>query len=213
MSTEAKLMPPILPDQLRAGYGNILTVNFQHSRAVSLTNDLYLELKIRTIPNNLNPIGTYGTLQVQVTQSMIDNGYVTFSLSNDDSFENYLNIGQYYKVQMKYIRYSNSVVDGYISNVGIMKYTSTPELSINSSDGFTYVGTYSQKYEVEGETVVGDYSEKVYGYKFDIYKSVEGREDELLETSGWVLHDSSTDNDNYESHDTYLLYKLYFYPI
>lgn len=203
MSTEAKLMPPILPDQLRAGYGNVLTVNFQQNRTVSL-NNLYLELKIRTIPNNLNPIDAYetehGTLQVRVIAADVANGYVTFSLSNDDSFENYLNIGQYYKVQMKYVKNSDPIVDGYISNVGIMKYTSIPEVDVSSDDNLYWIGTYSQ------EQGVGDYSEKVYKYKFDLLDNIG---DEIVESTGWIMHDSSRDENEYSSYDSFQIYHLY----
>ena len=44
----------------------------------------------------------------------------------------------------------------------------------------------------------GDSSEKVYSYKFDLYD----RNSNLIESTGWQLHDSSTDLNIYESQDT-----------
>jgi hypothetical protein len=89
---------------------------------------------------------------------------------------------------------------GYFSTVATAKYTTRPTISINdlaenalNNHLYTYTGTYSQKNK--------DSSEKVYSYRFDIYNANE----QLIKTSGDLLHDSSKDTELYESTDTFTI--------
>jgi hypothetical protein len=88
----------------------------------------------------------------------------------------------------------NDGVIGYYSTVGIVKYTTTPTLSINdfsygniNANTLEYIGTYSQE--------DGDVGEKVYSYRFDVLD----RYGNVFATSGDCLHDSSADTEVYES--------------
>lgn len=226
MSATTKLYPPVLQDQLKAGYDNNIIINFKHNRAVALPTDpnqsLWLQLKVRTIPNNKDPlVGYYYTdVRREIGEATIKNGQTTFSLQ-DDSFANYLNVGQYYKVQISYLirervgedEYT-TIRDGYVSNVGIMKYTNEPTLSIdlpqNSSVPFPYnvVGRYEQVPTDYGEGVVtpADYSEKVNAYRFEIIRMSSGYP--RIYDSGYILHDSSTDDNDYSSFDIFNFYKV-----
>ena len=236
MSTEAKLMPPILPDQIPATWddevgGSHIYIPFQHSRAVSIPASpkvLWAQLKIRTIPNNINPLegcsshdNDIGEINSQIYQETIDRGFITFQLVHapdpeveEPKFSDYLNIGQYYKVQLKqFYAIQNEEeykweldTDGYFSNVGIMKFTTEGFVDVTSEDGLTYVGFYSQKYNSEEEPMEGDYSEKINKYKFEVMNRWTS---EILYSTGWKVHNCLNDENEYEAHDICVLSKIY----
>lgn len=116
----------------------------------------------------------------------------------EQEFVNKIKVGQFYKCQIAYLDSNEEV--GYYSSVGVGKYTIKPNLSIsNLSSGsvnmhyYYYEGKYSQK--------DGDTTERVYSYQFNLYNE----NNELIETSGEQLHNSSNDVELYESYDSYKL--------
>lgn len=113
-------------------------------------------------------------------------------LSNDepifDVSELGLLCGTYYKVQMAF-QFKNKEI-GEWSDAAIIKYTNEITISISglALDNFdrfvsTHTGVYSNS----------DITEKQTEYRFEIYKS-----GELIETSGWVLHQQDQ-NDIWQS--------------
>ena len=113
------------------------------------------------------------------------------------SLLNKLTIGQFYKVQLAYI--NNAGVTGYYSTVGIMKYTAKPRVEISGFDTAMtnlniteYIGAYYS---------LNDPTEKVYEYRFDLFDA----DNNLIETSGWMLHNSYEDTSLTESIDKYIL--------
>lgn len=116
----------------------------------------------------------------------------------EQEFVNKIKIGQFYKCQIAYLDSNEEV--GYYSSVGVSKYTTKPNLSIsNLSSGsvnmhyYYYEGKYSQQ--------DGDTTERVYSYQFNLYDE----NNDLIETSGEQLHNSSNDVELYESYDSYKL--------
>jgi hypothetical protein len=78
-----------------------------------------------------------------------------------------------------------------------MKYTSKPEVTIS---GFSLNSVNTNKTEYIGEYKnLADPTEKVYQYKFDLYNE----NNTLLESSGWLLHNSYEDSSLAQSIDRY----------
>lgn len=193
----AKLYPPIIPGTLPAFYGTVanITVPFSMNKAVNTNEISGFSLKIKTAYSNT----FIGTLEypkvIDGQRASIDSE--TFSL-NQIVFKEQdiasLNIkpGQFLKAQLAYIDKDN--ITGYYSTVGVIKYTTKPEISIKnlsleSINNFqnTYIGKYKSN----------DASEKHYLYKFSIYKLNNGKKEELVDTSDWLLHDNSNEEDFY----------------
>ena len=194
-----KLYPPEIKGSIPAFSGDFITIPYIKNKTVSDSEVIGFALKIKTIQSN-NYIG--------YVETRIDKGQplpqpVTFDIS---SLKSVLNVGQYYKVQMAYIygEYSGSAVSpasittGYYSTLGIVKYTTVPSLGIIDLDTTEinnavqkYVGFYSQ----QGK----DITEKVYQYRFSVYKQDSKTP---VYVQDWQLHDSSTDDNGYESTDT-----------
>ena len=169
--------PPILEYKLNASAGHkyatdpstsFIRVEFQPGRANNFpANNLNnaIMLKVRTIPNNVNPFDKDYIIPVITTVgndpiTYKDNALIVKSgatpILNGDVDEKFpeitehLNFGQYYKVQLALVDVTqdgnnNNVFNvSPISNVGIMKFTTIPQLSIDG-DGITFIGSYSQK--------------------------------------------------------------------
>lgn len=135
----------------------------------------------------------YGVITTDIWNPGEANLIATFTVP--DSVLNKLIVGTFYKVQLAYIDSDNVI--GYYSTLGIIKYTAKPRTEIS---GFTntstniniqeYIGIYHSK---------DDPTEKAYQYKFTLFNG----SDEILETSGWQLHNSYEDTELDESMDAY----------
>ena len=195
----AKLYPPIIPGTLPAFYTTEnenngtetkITVPFSMNRAVSSEDIDGFALKLKT---------AYSNTLIDVLKK-IDNNLdlaskeITFFLT-DNSTLSKIKPGQFLKAQLAYINTDNNTETiGYYSTVGVIKYTDKPEISIEnlsleSTNNFqnTYIGKYKSN----------DASEKHYLYKFSIYKLNNGKKEELIDTSDWLLHDNSNEEDFY----------------
>lgn len=182
-----KLLPPIIESKLPAQKGNALIIPFLHNRSVGENQYDRMVLKVKTISTNQ---------EVGILYS--DGKSQTFKF-DENSIK--LQVGQYYKAQLAYE--SNNLI-GYYSTVGIFKYTALPSLTIwsgaeelrldaKNTIGLTLYGHYANI----------DTTEKVYSYCFNIYK-----DNELLDSSGELLHAGVNDSVN-ESIDSYSFnYKL-----
>lgn len=186
-----KMFPPIISGTIPAFYSEngaaIMTVPFSLSRAVNPRAIGGLIIKIKTVQSNT----LLRELQINnsgLVENMINSGLAKFEWNeiNDSSVE----IGQYLKVQMAFMDKNNNI--GYFSTVGVTKYTDKPDIYIkdieqNVSPGsatpfkYTYTGIYK---------INEDLNERPDSYCFLLYNAYK----ELVENSGWKVHNSSVNN-------------------
>ena len=186
----AKLYPPYINGTLPAFYKNgELIVPFIMNKTVSWSEIKQFALKVKNIQNNEVICVLLSTEFDKDTQQVL------FEF-NSSKFKT----GMFYKVQLAYIDKNNQY--GYYSTVGVIKYTTQPEVAIEGleasalhSDSRAYIGTYSQ--------YNGDVTEKIYSYNFTIYDENGG----VVETSGELLHNHENDDEIYESSDQYQVIK------
>jgi len=93
--------------------------------------------------------------------------------------------------------YLDESVEGYYSTVGVVKYTSKPEIFISGLEKGGVANIHHYTYQ--GNYVNQDISEKVYQYQFLLYNS----KGEIVDSSGWLLHNSSNDTEPTSSYDIY----------
>lgn len=193
----AKLYPPNIAGTLPSFYipsagTTTLVVPFSMNKTVSPNQVKGFSLRIKTTNTDI----LYGVLESDNwNKAEAVNPQVSFIVP--DRILNKLVIGQFYKVQLAYIDLDGII--GYYSTVGIMKFTSQPRveisgfnLSITNLNRTEYVGVYHN---------MDDPSEKAYQYCFNLYD----RSNNLLESSGWKLHNSYEDTSLTETMDRYVL--------
>ena len=196
----SKLYPPYIegtiPAFCNSKEGTVLAVPFSMNRAVNKRDVAGFYLKMKTLQSDKYFI------TLKSNRYDLENQIVYFDLSN---FKNKLNIGQFYKIQIAYVESDAASTIGYYSSVGIVKYTSRPNVYIEGLDknspnqhSYNYLGCYSQ--ESLGEHDIKDYSEKEYSYRFII----QDKHDNIVADSGWTLHNNSKDINSYESQDEFL---------
>lgn len=183
-----KLYPPIISESIPPFYEENgvakITIPFSMNPAVSMNDIQGFKLKIKTVFSN-SLIAELENIIDPINK--IENNKVSFSLTDFSEIK----IGQFFKVQLAYIKNDNDKTIGYYSTVGIIKYTSKPSIKIKNLNQennipftfFQYVGEYTP-----GE----DITEKPYSYNFSLYDE----NDVLKETSGWLLHNSSLNTNN-----------------
>ena len=138
----AKLYPPYIEGTIPAFYKDeendgavFLTVPLSMNKAVGEPDVKSFVLKIKTAQTGIL-LGTF-------EQDKFEDGHFTMTPKFDlAAISNKLVPGQYYKVQIAYIDKNDEV--GYYSTVGITKYTTKPEISI---DGLTHGVINNHKYE------------------------------------------------------------------
>ena len=186
-----RLYPPTIPNSLPAFYATsdgtaIIAVPFAMNRSVDKDSVLGMTLKIKTVQSNV----FLKTLELDAAQAQqaIANREAKFAWKNvtTDQIFNQIAIGQFLKVQLAYIGAGGTV--GYFSTVGIIKYTSEPRVYIENAipENNNYIPVFKQTYLGIYETTE-DKSERPYSYCFSLYNNKRG----LIETSGWLLHNSS----------------------
>lgn len=191
----AKLFPPLIEGSIPAFYtenGTVLTVPFSMNRAVSPAQVSKIILKIKTVQNNTY-IDNIEAFEIQVSNIPY---YAKFDLSK---LTNKLKIGQFYKVQIAYIDKTNTV--GYYSTVGVVKYTTKPQISIHGLESGGILNSHIYEYMGEYSQENGDITEIVHSYQFKVWDS----SNELIADSGQLLHNSSEDENEYSSYDKWLL--------
>lgn len=185
-----KLYPPQLQGSLPACYGSALIIPFEMNKVVSWTEVKGFSVKVKSVQNN-NVIFITTVNNADINKELKQ---LNVAIPSDCS----LTIGNFYKIQIAYIKTDLTI--GYYSTVGIMKYTTKPEVYIDglqqgilSSNINTYVGVYSQE--------DGDSTEKVYSYRFDIRNEAK----DIVETSGDLIHNHENNDNSYETHDSYVI--------
>lgn len=176
-----KLYPPYLESSLPAQVGGVFGIPFQPNRATQLEDYTVMKACIKTVSTNWQ-VGEI------LTSERVENSIAYFPVADPSLFTP----GQFYKIQIAGV--VNEVV-GYYSTIGVFKYTTIPNLEMTINN-YNFIGTYNQ----DG----GDITEKVYSYCFDLYEN-----DNIIFTSGELIHDSSSDLEKSESNDTWEL-KEYF---
>lgn len=179
-----RLYPPAIAGTLPAFCGtDTLSVPFSMNRAVSATEVLGFKLKIKTVSGAwvdeltvkyVDPTGANkDEKRIEWARGIIDSMKVDFPLAGRSGME--FNIGQHYKVQLAYIGLDDTV--GIYSSVGVIKYTSTPDVYIENLEfghinqhNYSYVGVYSQdSYHISTTSKVQrDSTEKLYSSYFII---------------------------------------------
>lgn len=200
----AKLYPPqikgTIPAFCQSSSANetYITVPFAMNKAVSWNDFTYFTLKVKSIQTN-NQIYYTNVFTSENSPNINKEKMEIYFPITDKVLKEKFKVGTSYKVQ---IAYRNADGDGYFSTVGIIKYTSNPDVYIaDQTNGAlqsvnnTYVGVYSQKGR--------DVTEKLYSYRFDIRNS----DGDLIETSGDLIHNHENDDYNYESNDQYSIIK------
>lgn len=198
-----KLYPPYIEGTIPAfcedEKGNrILTIPFTMNKTVSTDSVWGFALRMKTIQSNQLVYTTTTQTNLDIIRE------ASFLIEPDNFIKPYkLNEGQFYKVQMAYIKKQLDAPMqqgeiGYFSTVGIVKYTTKPELTIVGmdanelhSDLGTYVGKYYNK----------DITETLYTYCFNIYDN----HNNLVATSGEQLHNHETDTEINETIDSFTL--------
>lgn len=196
----AKLYPPNIEGIIPAFCKNegtvILTVPFSMNRAVGTAEVAGFVLKMKTVNGTL--LGTKTVKSGDISGASYDiteKMEVYFDVSDFN-----LNVGQYYKIQLAYLSSDDTI--GYYSTIGVVKYTVMPQISIKNLEfgkinthNYQYTGVYSQEY--------GDPSEKMYSSRFKMYDD----NDNLIEDSGEILHNTTKDDTRYEAHEVFTLSK------
>lgn len=193
-----KLYPPNIGGTIPAFCGTVLTVPFSMNKAVGKSEIGGFALKIKTVNGEYK--GYVSVTESIAEQSSATSGYdltkfeVKFDVSDMD-----FTPGQYYKIQLAYI-YIDGETIGYYSTVGVVKYTTMPTIGIDglkfghiNIHNYTYTGVYSQ--------LNGDTTEKMYSYRFQVFN---GQKD-LIEDTGYILHNTSKDDLVYEQHAVFPL--------
>ena len=190
------LAPPIVNNTIPAFYKKDNDNNFQikvpfiMNRAVS--SDLITGFKLRIC----SAINSSFLLECKAVQENIefdkDNlNYVIFNFNSE-----IINPKQFYKIQLAYIDKEGK--DGIFSSIALIKCTNYPTITIGNlnklstnTHSFSYTGIYENE----------DASERVYSYSFNLYNS----DQELIKTTGELLHNSLNDIDLKKSQDIYLM--------
>ena len=182
----AKLNPPQVETKIPAQYGNTIIIPFLMNYTVGMSDFDEIVLIIKSVQND-TLIGKFNTPKESIYYQE-NSCKITFSISSS-----LLQIGQYYKAQVAYVKNN---IEGFYSKTMTFKYSSTPtNISIKDLDHsqrnihkYTYTGVYQNS---------KDPNEKVYLYEFNLYNSA----NEIVATSGQLLHNSSTDTETDTSID------------
>lgn len=189
----SKLYPPIIEGVLPAFYGDEITIPFQMNLAVGFGDIMGFQLKIKTVQSS-TLIGTISTTNSNSYD--LDNLLVTFPI--EDGIKSKLIVGQYYKVQLAYIKNDETHTIGYYSTVATIKYTNYPSLTIedlNSSKNNLHLYSYTGSY------ISSDITEKLYSYNFTLYDNAYN----ILLHSDDILYNSSEDERPGESYFTFTI--------
>ena len=202
-----KLYPPAIEGKIPAFAGTSIRIPFGVNRAVSMTEVGRMKLRLKTVKTN-QLLGEYdGTWSYN---EVTGNYYAVFDLKSavtKDKTKLVLNPGQYYKVQIAFVRRTYVEGDpgqvGYFSSVGVIKCTTYPIMEIpsltdNYYGNYEYVGLYSQPDDKRH-----DVTEKAYSYCFELKDA----EDNIIATTGTQIHNSATDTSTTESCDRWSVRK------
>lgn len=192
----AKLYPPLIGGTIPAFYtdngATNIVVPFSMNRAVGKSEVSKFILKIKYVDGDVIDTIISGDFD---TETYLKASFDVSALVT----QGLLKVGQYYKIQLAYIDKSNTI--GYYSTIGVIKYTTLPNLviegisqaSINTHQ-YYYVGVYQQNKEFGGDS-----TEKVYSSRFLLTDN----EGNIIKDTDYVLHNTSEDDKSYESREMF----------
>lgn len=187
-----RLYPPIITGTIPSFYTDNngttkLVVPFSMNKSVDKKSFSSMRLRVKTVNTD--------TLILETNTTEIDDySLATFYISPPEGM-----VAQnYYKIQIAYCGETDLDV-GYFSSVGLIKYTEEPSVVIA---GFTSDEINFNISNFVGEYYNNDSSEKVQEYCFTLLDEAGN----ILETSGWRLHNSYSDEDINTSTDLYNLH-------
>ena len=193
-----KEYPPTLagttPPFFATGSGTYnLRVPFTMNKMVNISSVGGIKLRIRAADTDLE-IGRLNNYNMALSSE--ETSYADFNLTPIAAS---IHVGKFYKIQIAYIDKYDSSAIGYYSQISITKCTSQPVVGIAGLDRYSsnvditsYTGLYSN---------INDPTEKCYQYKFTLYD----KNDNVVDTSDWCLHNANTDDSSTESNDYYML--------
>ena len=205
MST-TKLYPPyvdaavpaqLVPDESTSETTVTLTIPFQLNKAVSwadLKSKNNIALILKTVSTGKVLLDCYKG-NVLTHYEPTGTPAAEFEIPKD-TFNPIA--GQFYKAQIAFVDSDDTI--GYFSDVTIVKFTAIPVVGIADLVN----GTNAAQYVYTGTFSTTDVTEKVYSYEFNIYDCETGL---LHDTSGVIIHNSSTDVERGKSFDTWTSYK------
>lgn len=218
------LYAPILESNIPAFTRELIKIPFSMNPAVSINEIQYFAFQIKTMTgtvvlrNIVDNIPT-NTAALTVVIDLTSN----FPLDNSIGIYTDLKEGQYYKVQLGFVANSDVIYNpsAYVnfdnikfSDVAIGRCIIAPEIKIN---GWDYNTSHYDTMIYKGQTLQQTPSETVSQYRFTM---VEASTNQILQDSGWLAHNSSTDefdSNNYRTttDEFELLYELgdVFYKI
>ena len=209
-----RLSPPQIESKIPAfaknseGKFNIV-VPFALNRAVGRDEVKEVEILIKTVQTNI----VKAILRTSnISERYGKKGYVaTFSNMSgiNDKNENVTftpQIGQYYKIQISCCDKDGKA--GYYSAVGVIKCTAAPIVTFNEinlkKNSYEYTVTCAQTQEKDANGIpLGDITEKIYSYCFNLYNGT----NELVDTTGELIHNNNQDSNSYEQTDTWTIKK------
>lgn len=184
----AKLYPPNVEGKLPAFTGTTLVVPFSMNRAVGPGEVGGFQVQIRYINRdtviytssavNFDKYGTSNDVNFGRTQA---NCYATFDVS--ESIGKFT-VGQFYRVQLAYKDLDGVI--GYYSSVGVIKYTTQPEVTIG---GMQMATTNKHTYDYTGIYHQTDASEKLYSSYMKLWDT----DGNMLFESPTVIHMTGND--------------------
>lgn len=188
-----KLYPPVINGSLPAFYEENgtarIVVPFSMNRAVNIGDIGGFRLRIKTVQSNteITTLSNSSSPSTAIADEKVIFEWSGFDAEHRNTQESRkIRVGQYLKVQLAYV--SDQGIVGYFSTVGIIKYTSKPNVYISGlSDvhGSTSRSNYIGVFELSE-----DKSERPYYYSFSLFNNL----GKPVETSGWLLHNTSIDN-------------------
>lgn len=204
MGLTTKLNPPSIANKLPAfiypkeGDSISIQIPYIPNRAVGVKQFDGMKLLIRTVQTNIQK----AILDASSWTTFDEKERIYKAVFNLNFSQDFIpQKGQYYKVQLACIK--DGVV-GFYSNVGIIKCIPEPQIeiqgredekgSLNTRHSYEYTGIYKSE---------EDFTEKVYSYCFSLYNE----KNELIDTSGELLHNSNTDQSSYMSSDVWATHK------
>ena len=210
-----RLSPPQIESKLPAfakDSEGLVSINipFTLNRAVGRDEVKEVKILIKTVQTNIVKAILTTT---NISERYGKRGYVaTFSEmeGKNDKNQNVTfepQIGQYYKIQLACCSSSSDNDIGYYSTVGVIKCTAAPVVEFNTTNlkknSYEYTVTCKQLQGVNSTTgePLGDITEKVYSYSFNLYDST----NKLIETSGEQIHNYNKDTNSYEQTDTWVM--------
>lgn len=181
---------PVLDTRIPAMSENRLSIPFTHNPAVSLNEIHQFKVLIKNPADSKVVLSFVTTTNRSQIESMIANQCIEYT---DNTQLSKLELNKIYKIQIAYVANGQPPSTLRYSTAAMCNFVAIPSVVIRNGHQTQYLATETTpQYNFNIYTGMYDTatpSEVVYEYKFSLYQGTA-----LLETTGWKLHNSSTDN-------------------